>query len=156
MLLSWIYQISLLILLSCTQQTSSKLLIKLWLPQGQLLVTIINLKWGKARVACTWKTLNIFQMLWINHWFNISTKLINLKTTNARHTITKEWEELLLRLLISCMMIEDNKNKSPLLMLICLTDNNWSNNSSILIFQSAQTSSNLKTEFSSTEYYSLR
>ena len=92
----------------------------------------------------------------INHWFNILTKLINLKTTNASHTITKELEELLLRLLIFCMMIEDSISKSPLLMLICLIDNSWSNSSSILIFQSALTFNNLKTEFSLTEYCSLR
>ena len=41
-------------------------------------------------------------------------------------------------------------------MLICLTDNSWSNSNSIHIFQSALISNILKTEFSSTEYCSLR
>lgn len=41
-------------------------------------------------------------------------------------------------------------------MLICLTDNSWSNSNSIHIFLSALTSNILKTEFSSTEYCSLR
>ena len=41
-------------------------------------------------------------------------------------------------------------------MLICLTDNSWSNNNSIHIFLLALTSNILKTEFSSTEYCSLR